>query len=108
MPTILRINKKNYDAIVAGTKKSEWRQVSKYNKGLLLRPRLSDGLLEGNPDIKEVLLIAGYANDSPRVTVGVEFIRPCKFSRDVVIPEDDFKALAGQVAIEIRLSPIKI
>lgn len=108
MAIILRISQKNYDAIISGTKKSEWRQVSKYNKALLLKPRESDGLLEGNADIKEVLFIAGYANDSPRVTVGVEYIRPCKFSRDVVIPEDDFKALAGQVAIEIRLSPIKI
>ena len=51
--TILRINKINFDLIVSGTKKSEWRQLSKYNKKLLLKDR-GDGKLDGNKEITKI------------------------------------------------------
>ncbi len=99
---ILRIKKENFDLIVSGKKKSEWRQNSKYNIKLLFKDR-GDGKLDGNPDIKEIMFINGYSKDAPSVIKGVEFIRLCKFTKDIKIEEDNFEALEGQFAIEIKL-----
>lgn len=106
MTTILRIKRKDFDLIKSGVKKTEWREPSKYNKGLLFAPREIDGKLDGNPEIKEITFINGYKKDSERLTVKVNSIRMVKFINDVEIKEDNFKALAGQFAIEINLGEI--
>lgn len=101
----LRIKKINLDLIKAGTKKTEWREPSLYNKNLLFKER-ADGKREGNSDIKEILFINGYDKNSEKLLVEVTRIRLVKFSRNVDIPEDNFKALEGQFAIEISLGNI--
>ena len=103
--TILRIKKKEFDLIKSGVKKTEWREPSKYNKKILFTPR-EDGKLDGNPDIKEITFINEYKTDSGRLTVEIKGIRLVKFSNDIEIPGDNFKALAGQFAIEIKLGEI--
>lgn len=102
----LKIKKANLESIKAGIKKTEWREPSIYNKKLLFKVRESDGKREGNSDIKTVTFVAGYSKDSERLTVEVESIRLVRFSRNVEIPEDNFKALEGQFAIEIKLGRI--
>jgi len=104
--TILRIKKKEFDLIKSRTKKTEWREPSNYNKKLLFTPREEDGKLDGNKDIKEITFINGYKADSGRLTVEIKGIRLVKFINNVDIPEDNFKALAGQFAIEIKLGEI--
>lgn len=103
---VLRIKRKEFDLIKSGVKKTEWREPSKYNKKLLFSPRPEDGKLDGNTEIKEITFINGYKKDSERLTVKIELIRLVKFSNDVEIPSDNFKALAGQFAIEIKLGEI--
>ena len=103
----LRINKKEFAMIASGTKKTEWRQVSAFNKKLLLCPdNAYDGKLNGNPNIKEVVFINGYKKDAPRLTVQIISIRAVKFQNNVDIPEDNFTAKAGQCAIEVKLGEI--
>lgn len=103
---ILRIKRANFEAIKNGTKKTEWRENSKYNKMLLFAPRQEDGKLDGNPEIKEITFINGYKADAPRLTIAIKRIRLVRFVNDVEIKEDNFKALAGQFAIEINLGEI--
>ena len=98
---ILRINKLNFDLIASGSKKSEWRQLSKYNKKLLLKDR-GDGKLDGNKEITQIKFINGYSAESPELIKEIEFIRVCRFTKDIVIESDNFKALEGQFAIEIK------
>jgi hypothetical protein len=102
----LQIKKANLDLIKSGVKKTEWREPSIYNKNLLFKIREIDGKKEGNPDIKEVLFINGYAKDREEVLVEVRQIRLVRFSRNIEIPEDNFKALEGQFSIEITLGEI--
>jgi len=98
---ILRIKKANFDKIVSGEKKSEWRQYSKYNIELLFKDR-GDGKKDGNPEIKEIKFINGYSKGSPEIIKEIEFIRLYKFSKDTIIESDNFKALEGQFAIQIK------
>ena len=70
---ILRINKLNFDLIASGTKKSEWRQLSKYNKKLLLKDR-GDGKLDGNKEITQIKFINGYSAEAPELIKEIEFI----------------------------------
>ncbi len=104
---ILRVLKKDFDLIAAGTKKTEWRSVSHYNKKLLLK--INDkGLYDRNEDIKEIKFVNGYRSDAPALLAEIHFIRLDRFINDVDIPADDFHALAGQVAIEISLGKITV
>ena len=104
--TILRIKKKEFDLIKSGVKRTEWREPSKYNKKMLFAPREKDSKLDSNKDIKEITFINGYRADSGRLTVEIKGIRLVKFINDVDIPDDNFKALSGQFAIEIKLGEI--
>lgn len=102
----LRIHRKEFELIKAGTKKTEWRQPSKFNKKLLLKVG-EDGLFTENFDIKEILFVNGHRPDSPRVIAQVERIRPIRFAEDIKIPADNFIGYQGQCAIEIRISGVK-
>lgn len=102
----LRVKKLNLALIKSGLKKTEWREPSIYNKKLLFKPRESDGKREGNADIKTITFINGYSKDAESLTVEVESIRLVRFSRNIEIPEDNFKALEGQFSIEIKLGRI--
>jgi hypothetical protein len=105
----LRIKKKEFDLIKSGSKTTEWRQFSAYNKKLLFceDKTRSDGKLNGNPDIKQINFVNGYKSDAPSLIAEVLSIRLIKFSQDTVIKEDHFEALKGQFAIEIKLGKIK-
>lgn len=98
----LQIKRQNLDLILAGTKKTEWREFSMYNRKLLLKDR-GDGKKDGNKEITHIKFINGYAKDRPEHIVPVKRIRVVKFTRNVEIPEDNFSALEGQFAIEISL-----
>lgn len=106
MKVQLQIKRKDLDLIKEGTKRTEWRLPSKYNKQKLFVPREEDGKLIGNEAITEIEFINGYSKDRETFTIGVTRIRMVKFSRNVDIPEDNFHALEGQFAIEISLSEI--
>ncbi len=105
---ILQIKRKEFEMIKAGTKKTEWRAPSKFNKDRLFCPDPEfDNQLNGNPEITSITFINGIKPDSPRLTVEVEKrIRMVKFGRDIDQPENNFKALEGQFAIEICLGKI--
>ena len=105
MTVILRIKAKEFQAIKNGTKKTEWRKPSIYNKRILLSKN-KEGLFCENKDLKEVTIINGYNPDSPRITIEVLSIRPVKFSTNIEIKEDIFTARAGECAIEIKLGKI--
>jgi aminopeptidase-like protein len=102
----LQIKRKELDLIKAGTKKREWRAPSKYNIDKMYIKRESDGVLIANPEINEVEFINGYRNDREKIIVQVLRIRMQQFSKNVDFPEDNFKALEGQKAIEIVLGEI--
>lgn len=105
MTVNLQIKRAELDLILAGTKKTEWRSPSKYNKNLLMKDR-GDGKKDGNPDITHILFINGYANDAKKVLVEVSRIRLVRFTQNTEIPEDNFSALEGQFAIEVTLGKI--
>ena len=102
---ILQIKKENINLIKSGSKKNEWRQSSFYNKKLLFSAR-EDGKLDGNKDIKFIEFINGYNKFRETLVVEVVSIRLVKFSKDIEIKEDNFKAKEGQFAIEIKLGNI--
>lgn len=102
----LKIKKVNLEAIKAGTKKTEWREPSVFNKKLLFKKRESDGKLDGNLDIKTITFVNGYSKDAEKLKIEVKQIRLVRFSRNIEIPEDNFKAVEGQFAIEISLGSI--
>ena len=106
MNVFLKIKKSNLDAIKAGTKRTEWREPSVYNKKLLFKKRELDGKLDGNSDIKTITFVNGYSKDAEKLIIEVKQIRLVKFSRNIEIPEDNFKAVEGQFAIEISLGSI--
>jgi len=106
MKVQLQIKKVNLDLIKKGTKKTEWRENSTYNKRLLFKARELDGKLDGNKEITEIEFINGYAKDREKLIVQCKQIRLVKFSRNIEIPEDNFQALEGQFAIEISLGEI--
>lgn len=101
----LQIKRQNLELIKAGTKKTEWRDLSKYNKDLLLKDR-GDGKKDGNKDITHINFINGYSKNRETLTVEVTRIRVVKFTRNVEIPEDNFSAFEGQFSIEITLGNI--
>jgi len=106
MKVSLQIKRINLDLIKAGLKKTEWREPSIFNKKLLFRERKSDGKKEGNTDITHIEFINGYKKDREILLVECKQIRLVKFSRNIEIPEDNFKALEGQFSIEITLGGI--
>jgi hypothetical protein len=106
MNVFLKIKKSNLDLIKTGIKKTEWREPSVYNKKLLFKKRESDGKNEGNVDIKTITFVNGYSKDAEKLIVEVKQIRLVRFSRNIEIPEDNFKALEGQFSIEISLGNI--
>lgn len=105
MQVILQIKKNNLDLIKSGKKKNEWRELSAFNKKTLM-VRREDGMLDGNKDIKSIKFVNGYRKDREVMEIEVVSIGAVKFARDVDIPEDNFKALAGQMAIRIELGKI--
>jgi hypothetical protein len=104
----LQIKKKEFEMIKAGTKKTEWRAPSKFNKARLFKPDPAyNDQLNGDADITQITFINGMKPDAPRLIIEVaERIRMVKFSRDIDIPEDNFHALKDQFAIEIKLGKI--
>lgn len=102
----LQIKLENLDLIKSGTKKTEWREPSLYNKKILFKIR-EDGKREGNSDITHIEFINGYRTDREILLIECKLIRLVKFSRNIEIPQDNFKALEGQFAIEISLGEIK-
>lgn len=101
----LQIKKIELDLIKAGTKKTEWRAPSLFNKKKLFKDN-GEGKLDGNPEIRRIKFVNGYAKDRETLEVEVKRIRMVKFTRDVKIPEDNFEALTGMFAIEISLGHI--
>lgn len=107
MKVSLQIKRNELEAIKKGIKKTEWRQVSTYNKNLLLcQSEEHNGKLIGNNNIKEIEFQSGYGKNILKHTVRCIYIRPVKFNNDIFIKEDNFKALKGQVAIEIKIAPL--
>lgn len=106
MKVSLQIKRINLDLIKTGTKKTEWREPSLFNKNLLFKERESDGKKEGNADIKYIEFINGYKKDREILLVECKQIRLVRFSRNIEIPEDNFNAIEGQFAIEITLGNI--
>ena len=104
---ILKIKKKEFDLIAAGTKKSEWRASSNYNVKQLLAKN-DKGKYDKNTAIKEIKFVNGYKKDSPALMAEVLLIRPVKFQCDMDFPDDNFKAYEGQCGIEIKLGKITI
>lgn len=105
---VLKIKKKEFDLIMSGVKKTEWRKVSDYNKKLLLAPSEEyGGKLIGNKEISEIEFECGYGKNTIKHTVKCLSIRPVRFQYDIEIKEDNFKALKGQVAIEIKISSLE-
>ena len=105
MKVSLQIKKENLELIKSGKKKTEWRQYSVYNNMLLFKDR-GDGKKDGNKDIKFIEFVNGYSKNVEKLLVEVLSIRLVKFTRDIEIPEDNFKAKEGQFAIEIKLGNI--
>lgn len=105
MTVNLKIKSKDYDLIASGVKKNEWRNMSAYNRKKLLYIN-SDGKQEGRNDIKFVVFENGYSKDCRKIKLEVLSIRVYRFSRDVEIPEENFKALEGQFAIQLALGNI--
>jgi hypothetical protein len=101
----LQIKRINLDLIKSGIKKTEWREPSLFNKKLLFRER-EDGKKIGNDEIKTISFINGYNKDREILIVEVKQIRLVKFTKNIEIPEDNFKALEGQFSIEINLGSI--
>ncbi len=106
MKVQLQIKKGNLELIKQGKKKTEWREPSVFNKKLLFIPREEDGKLIGNENIKLIEFINGYKKDRQIILVECTRIRLVRFSRNIEIPEDNFKALEGQFSIEISLGNI--
>lgn len=102
---VLRIKKVNFDLILSGTKKIEYRENSIYNKKLLFKDR-GDGKKDGNSDIKAITFINGYQKNARSLIAEVKSIRLVKFSMDVREPDNNFEALKDQFAIEIILGKI--
>jgi hypothetical protein len=102
----LQIKRKEFELIKAGTKKTEWRTPSKFNKRRLLSVN-ADGKFTRNTSIKELKFINGRTKDAPTLIAEVTEIIPVKFQRDVYIPEDDFRGHQGECAIAIKLGKIK-
>lgn len=105
---VLQIKKKELDLIKSGQKKTEWRSPSAYNKKILFSQDVEfGGKLNGNPEITSITFINGMRKNAERLTVEViERIRMVKFTRDIKIVDDNFEALEGQFAIEIKLGKI--
>jgi len=101
----LQIKRKYFDAIAKGTKKIEWRAPSKYNKRLLLKKN-EEGLYCKNEIDKEIQLINGRSNNSPRMIIQVSRIEPLKFIRDIDEPENFFKAPIGATSIGIFIEKV--
>ena len=104
--TTLVISKDNFMLIKNGKKKREWRNMSKYNRRLLLTKR-ADGKYEGNNSIKQIRFVLGYKKPAEEMVVECISVRVVKFINDIKIPEDNFRALSGQFAIEISLGEVK-
>lgn len=104
----LQIKRKELDLIKSGTKKTEWRSPSLFNKKILFSPDPEfAGKLNGNPEITSITFINGMQKNAERVTVEVvERIRMVKFSQDIKIESDNFEAFKDQFAIEIKLGKI--
>lgn len=98
----LQIKGSELALIEAGTKRNEWRQVSRYNIEKLLVDR-GDGKKVGNPQITHIRFVNGFAKERRTLTVEVRSIMPFVFQNDVEIPADNFRALKGMKAIRIEL-----
>lgn len=105
MKVQLQIKRENLELIKSGKKKTEWREPSEYNYKKLFKYK-EDGKRHGNEDITEIEFISGYAKNRESLIVSVKRIRLVKFTRNIEIPDDNFKALEGQFSIEINLGDI--
>ena len=104
----LQIKKKEFEMIKSGTKKTEWRAPSKFNKARLFKPDPAyNDQLNGDPEITQITFINGMKPSALRLIIEVaERIRMVKFQRDVDEPENNFHALKDQFAIQIKLGKI--
>ncbi len=105
MTVKLIIKKENLEKIKSGTKKTEWREPSVFNKLKLFKDR-GDGKKDRNKNIKYIDFVNGYRKDAETIKIEVVYIRLVKFTQDIEIPEDNFRAKEGQFAIEIKLGNI--
>ena len=101
----LRIKKAEFEAIKNGTKKSDWRKPSLFNKRILL-DKNQDGLFCENKKIKEIKFVNGYLPTDPFIICKIILIRPVKFTRNIEIKDDNFIAIEGECSIEIQLGKI--
>lgn len=106
MTVSLQIKRKEFDMIKAGTKKTEWRSPSLFNKQKLFFQNKDIGKWDARTDITQIEFINGYRTDREKLIVECLGIKMYKFVRDIDIPEDNFKALEGQFAIAITLGII--
>jgi hypothetical protein len=102
---ILRIKKKELDAIKTGIKKNEWRNPSLFNKKILLKKN-KEGLFCENTEKNVIKLINGYKKDSESILIETNLIRPVRFSKNIEIAEDNFKAKEGDCSIQIVIDKI--
>ena len=109
MKISLQICKKELDLIKSGTKKKEFRSPSKFNMKILTIQNLEikdKYILIGNPEITEIEFLNGYSKVREKLTIKCKGIRLVRFQNNVDEPDNNFKALEGQVAIEILLGEI--
>lgn len=103
--TTLQINKENFDLIKNGTKKTEYRHYSVFNKHRLCKKR-EDGKYIGDDEIKKIQLINGYSKDAPRIILQCLGVRLVRFVSNFESKEDNFIAKEGDCSIEIKLGEI--
>ena len=101
----LQIKRKALNLIKSGIKQNDWREPSMFNKKKLLAKN-EDGKYTKNDSIDIIEFINGYSPTAERIQVECLGIIPVKFSTNIDIEEDDFKALEGTNSIRIMLGKI--
>lgn len=102
----LNIKKAEFEAILSGQKKREYREASLFNKKKLLKQN-DAGLYDKNSDISEIKFINGYKPNAPFLIIEVLDVIPVRFVNDYENKEDLFTAIAGANMIEIVLGNLK-
>ena len=103
--TTLTIKKDEFQAILSGQKKRDYRDPSHFNKKKLLKINAS-GQFDRNSDIKEIKFLNGFKKDSPFVVMEVLDIIPVHFLNAYTNTADCFTCQAGVDQIEIQLGQI--
>lgn len=102
----LQIQKKEFDLIVWGRKKTDWRTPNEFNYSRLFIRRPEDNKRIGDSSITHLEFVNGMSKNARRVIAEVVSIRLVRFSADIEIPDDNFRASEGQFAIEIKLGKL--